>query len=254
MIGAEAFIGKPICVLPEESLVEYIPSLPSADCIAGLCLWTKRGHFVRRFRLFQLNPILGCGYFMVALSDKGKFKGLCLTIPVRQFYSLLESKAGIRSAEDSSRDILPKRYCSECRQLKRYDAFCRQDKGEIAPLHGTLVCGQCRKLMRSKVALLDGNIRRAREVSAAGSHTELEWSALCVFYEWKCLRCNKQVALTKDHICPLSRGGGNSIDNIQPLCRSCNSRKGTRTINFRDHTREKTSKVLSLLAVSSEPV
>ncbi|MFQ9216093.1 MAG: HNH endonuclease [Mediterraneibacter gnavus] len=31
--------------------------------------------------------------------------------------------------------------------------------------------------------------------------------------------------LTIDHIFPLSRGGVNTIDNLQGLCRSCNSMK-----------------------------
>lgn len=40
-------------------------------------------------------------------------------------------------------------------------------------------------------------------------------------------------ALTPDHVVPLSRGGTNYIDNIQPLCGPCNSQKHAKTIDFR---------------------
>lgn len=44
-----------------------------------------------------------------------------------------------------------------------------------------------------------------------------------------CLGCGDGRGL--DHIVPLSRGGSNTSGNIQNLCRSCNSRKGTRLPN-----------------------
>lgn len=77
--------------------------------------------------------------------------------------------------------------------------------------------------------------RRARQ-KAGGSFTVAEWRALKKQYHYTCLCCHRQepeIKLAIDHIVPLSRGGKNTIDNLQPLCSSCNSRKYNKTIDYR---------------------
>lgn len=78
------------------------------------------------------------------------------------------------------------------------------------------------------------NRRRTRETKAGGSYTADEFKALCNHYGNKCLRCGKEnVKLTADHVLPVARGGSSDISNIQPLCKSCNSAKNARHIDYR---------------------
>lgn len=46
--------------------------------------------------------------------------------------------------------------------------------------------------------------------------------------DFTCLRCGARKNLTIDHIHPVSKGGINDEDNLQTLCRRCNTAKGAR--------------------------
>lgn len=48
-------------------------------------------------------------------------------------------------------------------------------------------------------------------------------------YEYKCVWCGTQKNLSIDHILPRSRGGKDDIQNLSVACRSCNTRKGSKT-------------------------
>ena len=75
--------------------------------------------------------------------------------------------------------------------------------------------------------------RRARIRGAIGSFTFGEWELLKKQYGYCCPCCSKcepEIKLEIDHIIPLSKGGSNYIENIQPLCGSCNSKKHDKMI------------------------
>lgn len=75
--------------------------------------------------------------------------------------------------------------------------------------------------------------RRAKKNNAIGEYSLEEWNELCRSYGYKCACCRKERKLTVDHIVPISAGGSNFINNIQPLCLSCNDTKGTKIISYR---------------------
>lgn len=73
------------------------------------------------------------------------------------------------------------------------------------------------------------NIRAAR-MGICGKLTEKDWNNALKRTNNCCAICGRNdIDLTIDHIIPISRGGTNTPDNIQPLCKSCNCRKGNST-------------------------
>lgn len=79
--------------------------------------------------------------------------------------------------------------------------------------------------------------RRARRVRMLGArrigrHTKVEWRNLVEAIGGVCVSCRARGFLEKDHIVPVSRGGSDAIDNLQPLCVRCNRSKGTKSSCF----------------------
>lgn len=73
----------------------------------------------------------------------------------------------------------------------------------------------------------------------AGFFTKEEWENLLRKNAYTCLSCGRhkdEILIVADHIVPLSRGGSNTIENIQPLCRSCNAHKYTKTYKYASYT------------------
>lgn len=78
---------------------------------------------------------------------------------------------------------------------------------------------------------------RFKKKKAEGFFTLSEWELLKKQYGYTCANpiCGKkepEIRLEPDHIIPISKGGSNYIENIQPLCRGCNSKKHTKIIKY----------------------
>lgn len=67
--------------------------------------------------------------------------------------------------------------------------------------------------------------RRALDANADGKLTPADVRRITATQKGRCACCKKKRRLSVDHIIPLSKGGTNWPNNIQMLCRPCNSAK-----------------------------
>lgn len=93
-------------------------------------------------------------------------------------------------------------------------------------------------LTKGERSVFNEDIRTARmdEAKKKGTHTGKQWLALLDFCGRKCCKCGAggdRVKIVKDHIEPVYCGGSDSIENVQPLCSSCNSQKTADATDYR---------------------
>lgn len=82
----------------------------------------------------------------------------------------------------------------------------------------------------------ENKIKRSERLANArqlARHSAGEWEALKQICGEACLICGSIETLVKDHIKPIYQGGSDGVDNLQPLCHSCNSSKGSDSTDHR---------------------
>ena len=73
--------------------------------------------------------------------------------------------------------------------------------------------------------------RRSLTKNVINNLTLNQWQEILLLQENACNICNvsfDNVTATRDHIIPVSKGGGLTKENVQALCQCCNSSKGNK--------------------------
>lgn len=131
---------------------------------------------------------------------------------------------------DKSRKTGLSNKCKSC-TIKAYSKYRSKNRAKI--LAST-------KLARIKdpIRFKSYDVRRRQlETNCIQNIKTWHWEFIKYLSDYKCLCCStkesEENVLTVDHIIPLSKGGNDTYDNVQPLCKSCNSKKHTSIIDFR---------------------
>ena len=100
----------------------------------------------------------------------------------------------------------------------------------LFPIHKTFWERVHKKLLRKISTLKSSLKRRSHECGVIFDITSKDLKELFLeFYGKECRYCDKILRINTivcDHIVPLSKGGDSIKENLQLICRSCNSRKG----------------------------
>lgn len=120
----------------------------------------------------------------------------------------------------------------DSRAWEMFDRFLTENAKELKLIAhwGDGDMGAMISLMRDRLEITQQQRQSSnarRELSAAKRALVMARDGL------KCLCCGGLDQLRVDHVVPVSKGGTDDEDNLQTLCLWCNSRKGTKAIDYR---------------------
>lgn len=89
------------------------------------------------------------------------------------------------------------------------------------------------RVQKTKLAdfrsILETHSYRAQKAGVEDSLTLDQWGVLLESTGWRCAWCASDQNIQVEHLVPISRGGGNTADNVAPFCSFCNFSKGNKT-------------------------
>ncbi len=177
--------------------------------------------------------------------------------PLDQFHRNKSAKDGLtsncaecnklRAREWGAQNKERARVTARKNYLGKQDAYKKRAKGwaksnperrreiwiKSASSHKEQKAAYTRQFRRDNPETVTAANHRRRDRKQNKHFTAMEWRELRQKFGNKCLCCGSTKRITADHVVPLSVGGRNTIDNIQPLCMTCNRRKWATSIDYR---------------------
>jgi 5-methylcytosine-specific restriction endonuclease McrA len=154
--------------------------------------------------------------------------------------------------EALSMNIIQQKRCTKCKAFKSIDNYTIDNsrKDKLQPM-----CKACRsdfykkkyenqkeainrrnnlyaKSNRDVIAVVSAN-RAAKKHGDSSVLLVKDWREVLALCGEVCLCCGSLDGISLDHIVPLSAGGRNVKENLQPLCMTCNRKKRCKTIDYR---------------------
>jgi 5-methylcytosine-specific restriction endonuclease McrA len=115
--------------------------------------------------------------------------------------------------------------CIKCQQAKKIRDK-NYSKSKLGRKNNNKATKKYRKTEKGKWQLKTYKYRLRNNKS--GKIDKKLWEAKLLELNGECQMCKTKEKITIDHIIPLSKGGKNNIDNLQPLCISCNCSKNNK--------------------------